>query len=69
MWNWLLVPPAQLPVWLPVPQLPVSLPQLLVPLNQLPVSRLLVPKLPVPLPRFPVSASALVGVQVLCHGC
>ena len=32
--------------------------QLLVPLHQLPVSRLLVPKLPVPLPRLPVSAGA-----------
>ena len=50
-------------------QLPVSLPQLLVPLHQLPVSRLLVPKLPVRLPRLPVFAGALAGVQVLCHGC
>ena len=49
-------------------QLPVPLPQLLVPLYQLPVSRLLVPKLPVPLRRLPVSAGALAGVQVLCHG-
>ena len=39
-----------------------------IPLHQLPVSRLLVPKLPVPLPRLPVSAGALIGVQVLCHG-
>ena len=50
-------------------QLPVPLPQLLVPLHQLPVSRLLVPKLPVPLPRLPVSAGALAGVHVLCHCC
>ena len=57
----------QLPVSLP--QLLVPLPQLLVPLHQLPVSRLLVPKLPVPLPRLLVSAGALAGVHVLCHGC
>ena len=48
--------------------MPVPLPQLLVPLHQLPVSRLLVPKLPVPLRRLPVSAGALAGVYVLCHG-
>ena len=48
-------------LWLPVP-----LPQLLVPLHQLPVSWLLVPKL---LPRLPVSAGALAGVHILCHGC
>ena len=50
-------------------QLPVPLPQLLVPLHQLPVSRLLVPKLPVPLPRLSESAGALAGIHVPCHGC
>ena len=45
-------------------QLPVPLPQLLVPLYQLPVPRLLVPKLPVPLPRLPVYTGTLAGVQV-----
>ena len=37
--------------------------------HQLSVSRLLVPKLPVPQHRLPVSAGALAGVQVVCHGC
>ena len=49
--------------------LSVPLPQLVVFLQLLLMLRLLLSKLPVPLPQLPVSAGALAGVQVLCHGC